>query len=163
MVSQFDETMSDDELESRLRLSLRSLPADLLPGDSKPPESLIAGARWIHDWHNMDAELAAITFDSWSEASVTVRSSGSLRELTLEVGRYTIELEIEPDGARSADLSGLISPAVDGTLRLLSGGREVTVSIEAGGSFVAERVPAGTVLAYVETPEATFRLPAFEI
>lgn len=162
-MSHFDETMSDDELESRLRRSLQSMPADLLPVESKAPESLLSGARWVHEWHNMDAELAEITFDSWNEASLSVRSNGSLRELTLEVGGHRIEIEIENDGARTATLSGMVSPAVDGTLQLLSGGRVVTVPIEGDGSFAAERVPIGIVLAYLDTPEAKFRLPIVEI
>jgi len=153
---------TDDELVDLLRRSLNVLPADVSPSDT-PPESVIEGAIWVHDWLNMDAELAELTFDSTDDVELAgVRSTGSLRELTFVSGSHTIELEIEP-GRRSVDVSGTIAPTVAGTMQFVVGGEIFAGTIDDAGAFSVVGVAHGTVLAFVDVPTGKIRLGSFEV
>ena len=152
----------DDTLDL-LRRSLGTAPVDLIPADTTPPESVLDGARWVHDWLNMDAELAELTFDSTENTELAgIRATGSLRELTFVSGEHTIEIEIEP-GRRTVDVSGRIDPSVAGSVQLVVGGEIFAGDIDASGAFTIDGLERGTVLAFVETQQGKIRLGAFEI
>ena len=152
-----------DEVLDVLRRSLSALPEPTLPADAAAPRSVVDGAKWVHDWLNMDAELAEITFDSDENLALAgTRSMGSLRELTFVSGEYTIEIEIEP-GRRTASVSGSIHPPVAGSVQLVVGGEVFAGDVDDSGSFAIESVAHGTVLAFVETSNRKIRLGSFEI
>lgn len=145
------------------RQSLDVLPLSLSPADNPPPAAVLKGARWIHDWHNMEAELAQLTFDSTADVELAgIRSNGALRELTFATDRYTIEVEVEP-GPRTVTVSGMIDPPVSGTMQLVVSGEIFSGEISQHGSFSIPTVDHGTVLAFIETPNGKVRLGSFEI
>ena len=154
---------ADDHMLDLLRRSLESVPLDLLPADAAPPESVLDGARWVHDWLNMDAELAELTFDSTENVELAgVRATGSLRELTFVSGEHTIDIEIEP-GRRTVDVSGTIAPPVAGTVQLVVGGEVFAGDVDESGGFAIQGLARGTALAFVETAAGKIRLGAFEV
>ncbi|HWL43639.1 MAG TPA: hypothetical protein VNQ73_11895 [Ilumatobacter sp.] len=163
---------ADDQLEAHdqdvldlLRAALAALPADVASDgdDAEPPAAVLSGALWVHDWLNMEAELAELTFDSTEDRELAgVRSMGALRELTFVSGDYTIEIEIEP-GARTVEVSGTIAPLVAGRLQLVVGGEIYAGPIDDRGAFVVTAVPHGTVLALVDTTHGKIRLGSFEV
>ncbi len=153
----------DDVLADLLSDSLATLPDGGPPVDDPVPASVRSGALWVHEWLNMDAELAELTFDSAEGRELAgVRSAGSLRELTFVADGYTLELEIEP-GPRTALVSGTIDPAADGSVQLVVGGEVFAADIDQHGAYSVHDVAFGTVLAFVETPRGKIRLGAFEI
>jgi hypothetical protein len=158
-----DHNQPDNELLGLLRTSLDALPGDDLPGDDPVPAALLEGAAWVHDWHNMEAELAQLTFDSTEDVELAgVRSNGALRELTFVTEIYTIEVEVEP-GPRTVTVTGSIEPPATGTMQLLVGGEMFAGDIDEQGSFHLPNVAHGTVLAFIQTPAGKVRLGSFEV
>ena len=154
---------ADDHTLDLLRTSLDSMPLDLLPGQTSPPGSVPDGARWVHDWLNMDAELAELTFDSTENLELAgIRSTGSLRELTFVSGDRTIEIEIEP-GRRAVDVSGMVDPPVSGTVQLVVAARCSPARSTSRVRSLSQGCARGTALAFVETPTGKIRLGVFEI
>jgi hypothetical protein len=147
-----------------LRAALDSLPDPKDPARELAPAAVLEGARWIHDWHTMDSELAELTFDSQSDDRelAAVRSTSALRQLTFISGEIEIEIEIEP-GEHGVSLSGTVSPVVGGTVQAVVGGVAERGSIDSLGTFVIDNIDHGTVLAFVETDSGTIRLGSFEV
>lgn len=163
MTTHPDPAPTDDELVVLVRQSLGSLPQPVAPADDPVPASVLDGALWVHEWLNMDAELAELTFDSADDRRLAgVRSAGSLRELTFVTDTYTLDVEIEP-GPRTVVVSGTIDPPVAGSVQLVVGGEVFAAEIDDHGAYVIRDVTPGTVLAFVETPDGKIRLGAFEI
>lgn len=145
-----------------LREALAALPAHADPTE-EPPSSVYDGATWVHEWINMEAELAELTFDSDERVELAgVRATGLLRELTFVAEQCVVEIEIEPV-SRLVTVSGTVDPPTGGRVHLVVGGEVATGDLDSVGSFVIEGVPHGTVLAYVETEAGTVRLGSFEI
>ncbi len=157
-----DPVTSDDDMLALLRSAFRGFTPGTVPADAEPPPSLLEGSLWVHQWHNMESELAELTYDSSVQSPVSVRSGSSLRQLTFRSGDRSIEMAIEPAG-RSVVVSGEISPPLIGTMQLLVGGEMFVAEIDPSGSFIVEDVPFGTVLAFVATTGMKIRLGAFEV
>lgn len=154
---------ADDHTHDLLQRSLQMASFDLVPADTEPPDSVLDGARWVHDWINMEAELAELTFDSTEDLDLAgIRASGSLRELTFVSGEHTIDIEIEP-GARTVGVSGSIDPSVRGMVQLVVGGEVFAGDVDESGAFSIDGIAHGTALAFVEIPAGKIRLGAFEI
>src|SRR5215472_13219585 len=80
---------SDEELLGELRQAISARRA-------VPPE-FVEAAKNAFMWHNIDAELAQLTYDSTrsSELAGATRSeAASIRALTFTSARLTIELEV---------------------------------------------------------------------
>ncbi len=153
----------DNELLELLRDCLDVLPSNRLPATDPVPDAVLEGAAWVHDWHNMEADLAQLTFDSTENVELAgIRSNGALRELTFVTDAYTIEVEIEP-GPRTVTVSGTIDPPVSGTMQLVIGGEIFAGNVDEYGSFSISAVAHGTVLAFIDTPTGKVRLGSFEI
>jgi hypothetical protein len=85
--------MSDDQLMEVLGHGLRAA--------ERVPAEVVAAAKASFTWLDIDAELAALTFDSVTESPelVGVRSGGSgPRELTFQHGDVVVDVEIGDDG-----------------------------------------------------------------
>ena len=120
-----------------------SLLADLqqaLHPEVEVPASVLNAAYGCYAWHQVDAELAALAYDSATDdaALVELRSeSATLRALTFEAPNMTFELEVMPDG-----LAGQLIPPPAGELQLvLSGGEIVTITANAYGYFRIRPAP----------------------
>ena len=123
----------DDE---RLLAALKeALEAD----EAVPPEFIELGKN-AYAWHNIDAELAQLTYDSSREpqAGLSLRAeAASIRALTFTSAHLTIELEVSEDS-----VLGQVIPAQPGVVELQ--GREgTTAAIEADdvGCFLIRPIP----------------------
>jgi len=123
----------DDE---RLLAALKeALEAD----EAVPPEFIELGKK-AYAWHNIDAELAQLTYDSSREpqAGLSLRAeAASIRALTFTSAHLTIELEVSEDS-----VLGQVIPAQPGVVEIQ--GREgTTAAIEADdvGCFLIRPIP----------------------
>jgi hypothetical protein len=127
--------MSDDE-----RL-LAGLGAAVRAAREVPPEFL-AAARAAYAWRNIDAELAALTYDSavGDREPVTTRAHpAGPRALTFAAAGLVIELEVGPDGCR-----GQLVPARPGRIEVQAAtGEVIPVEADDVGYFAVRPVPPG--------------------
>ena len=128
------EVWDDEELLAALRQALNARRA-------VPPEFVEAGKN-AFAWHNIDAELAQLTYDSSrdSDHAPSLRAeTASVRALTFTSAHLTIELEVTQDS-----LLGQIIPAQPGTIKIRPrDGAETTVSADDIGCFSIRPIPAG--------------------
>jgi hypothetical protein len=129
----------DDELEQELRQAERLL--------DPVPARLLRGAVDIFSWRTIDAELAALTFDSADASSTaavrgsggtgTVESAevaGSPRLLTFDAGEVSIELELAGSAAERA-ITGQLVPAQPAEIELRLGDQRLTTTADDFGRF----------------------------
>jgi hypothetical protein len=137
----------DDELEQELRQAERLL--------DPVPARLLRGAVDIFSWRTIDAELAALTFDSADASSAAaVRGSGGAgtvesvgtagaagsgvaglpRLLTFDAGEVSIELELAGSAAERA-ITGQLVPAQPAEVELRLGDQRLTTTADALGRF----------------------------
>jgi hypothetical protein len=93
-------------------------------------------------WHNIDAELAQLTYDSDSDAdrdlAAAVRSeTASIRALTFTSTRLSIELEVA-----ESSLIGQIIPPRAGTLEVHTTAGVTSSPVDEIGSFVVDPIPS---------------------
>jgi hypothetical protein len=126
----------DDELLAALGEALRAREA--------VPEWFVETGKNAYAWHNIDAELAQLTYDSDSDRDrdlvTAVRSeTASIRALTFTSERLSIELEVG-DGS----LLGQIIPPRAGTVETHTRAGVTTSPVDEIGSFAVEPIPAST-------------------
>jgi hypothetical protein len=105
------------------------------------PASITEAGRAAYTWHGIDAELAALRFDSAAEhaAAPAIRAEeASPRFLSFAAADLTIELEIGPDA-----LTGQIVPPQPGHADACpASGPALTAEIDEIGCFVIRPLPA---------------------
>jgi hypothetical protein len=121
----------DEQLLAALR---EALEAD----EAVPPEFIELGKN-AYAWHNIDAELAQLTYDSVREPdALSLRAeAASIRALTFTSAHLTIELEVSEDS-----VLGQVVPAQRGMIEIQ--GREgTTATTEADevGCFLIRPIP----------------------
>jgi hypothetical protein len=117
---------------------LDALKAALQARQSVPPEFIQAGKN-AYAWHNIDAELAQLTYDSARDAAAaSLRSEpASIRALTFTSTHLTIELEVRDDC-----LHGQVIPTRPGTIEVQGHSGTVGVSpVDDLGSFRIQPIP----------------------
>jgi hypothetical protein len=118
---------------------LAALDRAVHPAEEVPASFLQAGHS-CYAWHLIEAELAALAYDSavdTSELALTRAESAALRALTFEASNVTFELEIMPDG-----LAGQLVPPQAGPLQLVSNSGETTdIQTNADGYFRIRPIP----------------------
>ena len=122
----------DDELLEALGEALRAR--------EQVPEWFVETGKNAYAWHNIDAELAQLTYDSASDrdAVAVVRSeAASIRALTFTSGQLSIELEVT-----ESSLVGQIIPPRAGTLEVHTTAGVVSTPVDEIGSFVVDPIPA---------------------
>jgi hypothetical protein len=128
----------DDQLLDELRDALRTREiADL--------------GRAAYTWRTVDAEIAALTYDSAHDrelASATRAEAASLRALTFASNELTIELEVTAN-----TLQGQLVPPQPGQVQIQTGGGSIlmTVEVDEAGYFVIHPQPHGTFRLRVRT------------
>ena len=132
----------DEMLISQLREALNQ--ADPVPSD------VSEFAKLAFTWGNIDAELAAIEYDSSTEDVPSgVRSTSTARMISFEAGEWTIDIEYNEPNRR---LIGQLSPGQACRVELhYAGGTAETESDELG-RFDFDDVPAGPVSLVIRTP-----------
>jgi hypothetical protein len=125
--------LTDDELLEALRRAVTAREA--------VPADFVAAAKQAFAWHNIDAELAQLTYDSREadHALATRTEAASIRALTFTSGRLTIELEVAQDS-----LVGQVVPAQPAAVTVLPRtGSEIVTTADEIGCFSVEPIPAG--------------------
>jgi len=93
-------------------------------------------------WHNIDAELAQLTYDSTLDSALELSlraEAASIRALTFTSAHLTIELEVAQDS-----LLGQIIPAQPATIRIQPrGDAETALTTDEIGCFSIEPIPSG--------------------
>jgi len=137
----------DDQLTAALKAAVEAARA--------VPRDFVEAGKAAYAWHNIDAELAALTYDSASDegrAGVATRSGPApdralLRALTYASGEFAIELEVTADA-----LLGQLVPPEPGRLEVRSVGGEVqTYAIDEIGCFAVRPVPSGSFRLHCQT------------
>jgi plasmid stability protein len=132
-VSAVSAGLTDDELLEALRRAVTTREA--------VPADFVAAAKQAFAWHNIDAELAQLTYDSRAadHALATRTEAASIRALTFTSGRLTIELEVAQDS-----LVGQVVPAQPAVITVLPRtGSEIVITADEIGCFSVEPIPGG--------------------
>ena len=121
---------------------LRALAMD----DDPVPRRVLAAARGSFTWRTIDAELAALVYDSAldAESLTTVRSEDTVRLLTFETFELVIELEVTIAGERRRLLGQLVPPG-PGLVEIRHAGGALELETDALGRFSAEGIEHGPV------------------
>lgn len=105
------------------------------------PADFVTAAKSAFAWHNIDAELAQLTYDSMrdlAEPAGVRTESASIRALTFTSARLTIELEVAQDS-----LVGQVVPAQAAQIQVHSrSGGEAEVTADEIGCFSIRPIPA---------------------
>jgi hypothetical protein len=143
-VTQVREGWDDDQLLAALGEALKARWA--------VPEEFVQFGKDAYAWHNVDAELAQLSYDSVVEAGrgAGLRSeTASIRAMTFTSARLTIELEVTPDA-----LIGQVLPPRDGTIEAQSRhGGTTAVPIDRIGCFAVEPLPPGPFRLHCRLPD----------
>ena len=106
------------------------------------PAEFVAAGKNAFTWHNIDAELAQLTYDSSRDADLVANTraeAASIRSLTFRSANMTIELEVSQDS-----LIGQIIPIQAGTIRILHrDSPETAVTADEIGCFSIHPIPSG--------------------
>ncbi len=135
----------DDQLLTALGEAMRESQA--------VPAQFIEMAKNAYAWHNIDAELAQLTYDSSRDESwsATVRSeTASIRALTFTSAHFSIDLEVTEDS-----LLGQILPPQEGTIETGTGAGATTTPVDKAGRFSIEPTPASPIRLHYRTAEGT--------
>jgi hypothetical protein len=127
--------LDDDQLLAALK--------DAIGARQAVPHEFVEAGKNAFAWHNIDAELAQLTYDSTGgpEAAVSVMRSdtAAIRELTFSSPRLALELEVTADA-----LLGQIVPAQVATIEVqMRAGGTTAVSSDVVGFFSVLPVPHG--------------------
>jgi hypothetical protein len=124
----------DEELLSALRQALAARRA-------VPPEFVEAGKN-AFAWHNIDAELAQLTYDSTHAPQLeaaTRAESASIRALTFTSARITLELEVTENS-----LLGQVVPAQAATIDVEAhDSPDTQIASDEIGCFAIQPIPSG--------------------
>lgn len=105
------------------------------------PEHVMRMARGAYAWRTIDADLAAIAYDSGLEEMVGARGDEVARQLTFAAPGLEIEVMIVPDGGRR--LLGQLVPPREVTVSLSSGGDSLQTMSDSLGRFRFETIRPG--------------------
>lgn len=116
------------------------------------PAGVIAAGRAAFAWRTVDAELAALTYDSVGAGLVGTRAElATLRALTYATRELTIELELTSEG-----LLGQLIPAQPGQVQLHGQDGSVrTADIDELGWFAIRPAPSGMCRLRLRTADTT--------
>jgi hypothetical protein len=138
--------MDDEELLGALRQAVRDRQA--------VPADFVAAAKNAFAWHNIDAELAQLTYDSTRDlesAGSTRAETASIRALTFTSAHLTIELEVTLDS-----LIGQVVPAQPATIKVQpKAGAETAVTADEIGLFAIRPIPSGSFRLHCRTDSGT--------
>jgi hypothetical protein len=133
-VSHVRDGWDDEQLLGALREAIRAREA--------VPPGLVEAAKSAYAWHNIDAELAQLTYDSSrdEDRSAAVRSeTASIRALTFSSAHTSLELEVTEDS-----LLGQVLPPGEGTIEAQTReGVTTAATVDEIGCFSFEPIPPG--------------------
>jgi len=124
----------DEQLLGALREAMRAREA--------VPSWFVEMGKNAYAWHNIDAELAQLTYDSQADTDqlAFVRSeTASIRALTFTSARLSLELEVGEDS-----LLGQVMPPQAGTLETYTKAGLTSSPVDESGYFAVEPIPDGS-------------------
>jgi len=130
-------TITDEELLALLREAL---------GYGPVPEAVMTAAQEAYGWRDMDAQLAALTYDSLLEtdALAGVRSVAlEARLLTFEAGDVTVEIELA-DGS-GGRLNGQLVPPQSAEIEVRYADGSLSLTASPAGRFWVTALPRGPI------------------
>jgi hypothetical protein len=139
----------DDRLLAALAIAVRA--------GRTVPRDFVETAKAAYAWHDIDVELAELTYDSALDedrASAGTRAApaadpATLRALTFASAELTIELEVSTDA-----LLGQIVPPQPGQMEVRAVNGDVfTATIDEIGCFVIRPMPASSFRLHCHTAE----------
>lgn len=138
------QSWDDDTLLAHLAAALEA--AEAVPRD------FVAAGKAAFAWHNIDAELAELAYDSGlepEEESFIRAEFASLRAMTYVSRRMAIELEIAAQA-----IQGQVIPPQTGEVRVdVMNGRDIINPIDEVGAFTIRPVPAAPFRLHCRTDE----------
>ncbi len=117
------------------------------------PEWFVETGKNAYAWHNIDAELAQLTYDSLGdrERAAAVRSeAASIRALTFTSARLSIELEVG-----EGSLLGQIIPPRAGTLEVHTTAGVASSPVDEIGCFAVTPIPTSPFRLRCRTEDGT--------
>jgi hypothetical protein len=128
--------------EERLEEELRELATRLEP----VPDRLMQAAVDAYAWRTVDADLAALVFDSLADRdeAALVRGRQQERLLSFQASGLSIEIEVTAAGS-SRRLIGQLVPPQRAAVEVRHADEVVTLATDEFGRFVADSLPAGPV------------------
>jgi hypothetical protein len=116
---------------------LLALLGDALREERDVPADFIESAKGLLTWHTIDAELAALTFDSQAATVGTRAEQATIRDLTFMTPTLTVQVQVA-----GSSLHGQVVPAQPGRVELhVQGGAPTVVTVDEQGWFTIEPVP----------------------
>lgn len=132
--------LSDDHLELLLRAAVEEL-------DPVPPDVIAAGES-AFGWRTIDAELAELTFDSFTQSAAVRAGAGGPRLLSWRRGDLEIELQVA-GGDRGVRLIGQVLVEPSGvpptSIELCRPGEVVELALDEWGRFECADLASGLV------------------
>ena len=122
----------DEQLLEALREALRAR--------EDVPAWFIETGKNVYAWHNIDAELAQLTYDSetdLAQAAATRSEAASIRALTFTSPHLTLELEVA-----ESSLIGQIIPPRAGILEIHTTAGVTSSPVDEIGCFAVDPIPA---------------------
>lgn len=114
------------------------------------PSDVTDFAKAALGWRTIDAELAAIAYDSSTEETPAgVRNTSTARMLSFEAGSWTLEIEYN---AATGRFIGQIEPARGATVELHFAGGITTTGTDDLGRFTFDDVLPGPISLVCRTP-----------
>lgn len=135
----------DDRLMAALDEALRAV--------REVPQHFIEAGKAAYGWRTIDAELAALTYDSAYDRPAALHRAepASLRALSFQSTRLAIELQVVQGG-----LTGQLVPPQDAAMEVhhMDGDR-TEVPVDQVGAFVVRPLPPGPFRLWCRTDDAT--------
>jgi hypothetical protein len=140
-VEQVRDDIDDEEGLAALRDDDKLLAAlrEALSASDAVPTWFVETGKNAYAWHNIDAELAQLTYDSFSDqrmATATRSETASIRALTFTSAKLSMELEVSEDS-----LLGQIIPPRAGMLEIHTKTGVITTSVDEIGCFAVDPKP----------------------
>jgi hypothetical protein len=126
------EGWDDEQLLAALREAMRAR--------QTVPSWFVETGKNAYAWHNIDAELAQLTYDSLTDsdrASVVRSETASIRALTFTSAHLSMELEVS-----GGCLVGQVIPPRAGTLETHTKEGVITSAVDEIGCFAVDPTPA---------------------
>ncbi len=129
---------NDDELFAAVDEALREL--------RDVPRRFVEAGKAAYAWHNVDVELAALTYDSAAAAeredrqlAITRAEPAPLRSLTFASARLRLEIELTHEA-----LLGQVVPPQTATIELRTAVDRRNIAVDELGWFTIRPIPTGS-------------------
>jgi hypothetical protein len=116
------------------------------------PDGFVEMGKGAYAWHQIDAELAQLTYDSETDRIAAVRSeAASIRALGFTSAHLSMELEVTEDC-----LLGQVIPPRAGTLEAQTrAGVSTETTVDEIGCFAVDPIPASPFRLRFRAPDGT--------